>query len=240
MGAGVAVAASGRPVRPSAHGAVGGGTGRALWAGAGDCPIERLSRQLRLSPFILAATSSGGDAAAAFAARYPERVRGVILANIAAGPIRVRATHQPFSLRVALAVDPYLGGWHSPLFWRGILTMNFADPARVDDELVREWTDLNNRAQFFPRQPPAPGYIPFSQTPADLAAIRAPALLLWSDHDPEVPVEIDGRQALARIGSASKRLQIIARCGHMMPIECGARSAHAALAFIDALEAGKR
>lgn len=195
--------------------------------------IGRLATQRGLGRFVLVATSSGGEAAAAFAAAHPERVLGVILANIAAGPLAFRPAHYPVSFRVALAIDPYLAGWHTTMFWRGVLSANYADPAKVTPQLVREWTDLNNRAQFFPRQPRPVGYVPFARTPADLAAIRAPTLLLWSDSDPEVPLESDGRSALQRLGSADKRLVVIPHCGHMMPLECGPQSVAVARAFLD-------
>lgn len=195
--------------------------------------IGALAERLGVHRFVLAATSSGGESAAAFAAAHPDKVTGVIFANIAAGPLAFRPTAYPLAFRLALWADPYLGGWHMPAFWDGILTANYADPAKVTPALVREWTDLNNRAQFYQRRPRPPGYVPFARTPADLAAIRAPALLLWSDTDPEVPLEIDGRTALRLLGSTDKALTVIRHCGHMMPLECGPASVAVARVFLD-------
>lgn len=198
--------------------------------------IGALTERLGVERFDLVATSSAGEAAAAFAAGHPERVRGVILANIADGPITPRPAVRRWSYEVALATDNYLGGWHMQAFWREILIANFADASRVTPEMVREWTELNNRAQFYRRAPRAADFVPFKRTPADLAAMRAPTLLLWSDKDPEVPAAIDGRNALQRLGSIDKRLILVKDCGHMMPLECGPASAAVAMAFFDKLE----
>ncbi len=65
--------------------------------------------------------------------------------------------------------------------------MNFHQPAKVTDELAQEWADLNNRAQ----------------------RMKVPTLLLWSDHDHELPLETMGRGGLERLGSEDKKLEVI-------------------------------
>ncbi|MBC2669885.1 alpha/beta fold hydrolase [Novosphingobium piscinae] len=197
--------------------------------------IGALADRLGISRFALVGTSSAGESVARFAARRPERVSAVILANIAAGPIRPAPPHFPAWFKALLIVDPLFGGWHPRAFWRGILDQNYADPRRISPALVQEWTDLNNLPQGSP-----PGFVrggppPFAGTPADLAATRAPALVLWSDRDPEVPLATHGRMTLARLGSATKRLEVVPDCGHMMPLECGPASARRAAAFLDAV-----
>ena len=194
--------------------------------------IGKLADRLALPKFSLVASSSSGEGAAHFAAIHPERIESLILANIAAGPLVPRPQHHPLWFRAVLAVDPLFNGWHSEGLWRGVLKANFHDPAKVTPALVREWTELNNRTQGWPRKP-WPGGKPFAGSPADLAAIKAPVLLLWSDRDPETPVEDDGRRALALLPSADKALVTVSRCGHMMPIECGPQSAAQAAAFFD-------
>ncbi|NBC35965.1 alpha/beta fold hydrolase [Novosphingobium sp. FSY-8] len=209
-----------------------------LYTGAAEADlIARLADQLKLDRFTIVGTSSGGEGVAHYAATHPERLTGVILSNIAAGPIVMRPPHYGPWFRAVLATDPWFKGWHTQALWRGVLTSNFADPAKVSDDLVREWTELNNRAQGWPRQFKVGGAPPFAGTPADLAAIRAPALVLWSDKDPEVPLEKDGQATLRTLGSADKALVVMANCGHMMPEECSAPSATAAKAFLDRITA---
>lgn len=195
--------------------------------------IGALADRLGLDRFALVGTSSSGEGVAHYAATHPGRVSAVILANVAAGPIRPAPPHFPAWFRAVLAVDPWLGGWHPRLFWRGILEQNYADPARVTPALVREWTELNNLPQGAPRVPAPGGRPPFAGTPADLAAIRAPALVLWSDRDPEVPLETHGRMTLARLGSLAKQLRVVPGCGHMLPLECGPASGTEARTFLD-------
>jgi pimeloyl-ACP methyl ester carboxylesterase len=202
--------------------------------------IGALTESLGVPRFDLAATSSAGEAAAAFAAGHPDRVRGIILANIAAGPIPFRPIAHRWSYALALAADRYLAGWHMQAFWREILIANFADASKVTPEMVREWTELNNRAQFYKRQPRAPDFVPFKRTPADLAAMRAPTLLIWSDRDPEVPAGIHGRETMRLLGSTDKRLILVRNCGHMMPLECGPESAAVAISFLDMLDTSVR
>lgn len=202
--------------------------------------IGKLAGQLKLDRFFLVGTSSSGEGVAHFAATHGDRLLGVVLSNIAAGPLKPAPIDRGPWFKAVLAADPWFGGWHSPALWRGVLAMNFADPARVTPALVREWTDLNNRAQGWPRTPRAGGLPPFAGTPADLAAITVPTLLLWSDKDPEVPLERDGRSAMALIAAQDKALRVVPDCGHMMALECGPQSVAMVGQFLDRVVAGAK
>jgi len=117
--------------------------------------------------------------------------------------------------------------------WRQVLLANYADPARLSDAVVTRWTELNNRQ--FPealRPDPVKVAAEFARTPDDLARVTVPTLVLWSDTDPEVPLEREGRLALELLASADKQLLVIPDSGHMMPEECGARGLAYALPFV--------
>lgn len=198
--------------------------------------LEALREHLGLERFVLVATSSSGEVAAAYAADYPARVAGLILANIAAGPMAMNRSHLPWRLRALLRVDPWFAGWHPRAYWREILQLNFARPERVSDAMVSAWTDLNNRAQrLAPVSRPADAPVPFARTPGDLARIQAPTLLLWSAEDAELPVDTVGRRALELLAAPEKQLVIVPDCGHLMPLECGPQSAALAKAFLRSL-----
>jgi len=199
--------------------------------------IGKLADRLKLGRFVLVGTSSSGEGVAHYAAQHPERLSGVVLANIAAGPLAFSPPHYGPWFRMVLATDPWLGGWHTQALWRGVLENNFADRARLTPALVREWTDLNNRAQGWRHEPRPGGAKAFAGTPADLAAITAPALVLWSDKDSEVPLARDGQRTMALLGSADKTLVVIRNCGHMMPQECGPESAGHVAAFLNRITA---
>ena len=67
--------------------------------------------------------------------------------------------------------------------------------------------------------------------------MSVPTLLLWSDHDHERPVEIVGHYGLELLSSADKSLEVVASCGHILPLDCGTSSVPNALAFFDRIAA---
>ncbi len=200
--------------------------------------ITALTNKLGVGRFFLVATSSAGVSGAGYAADHPQQVRGLILANIAVGAFTTNSAQRSGTLKLLRAIGPVFNGWRPQEFWRQVLLENFFDKTRVTPQLAREWTDLNNRAQ---RMPPAVGLsnpmAAFDQTVNDLARMTVPTLLLWSDHDHELPLESTGRRGLKLLGSMDKELQVVTNCGHMMPLECGAASAPFAVAFFDRIVA---
>jgi pimeloyl-ACP methyl ester carboxylesterase len=200
--------------------------------------IAALTQQLGVDRFFLVATSSAGASGAAYAADHPAQVRALLLANVAVGAFNPAAGERPRMLRLLLAIDPWLKGYKPREFWRQVLLMNFHEPSKVTSELAQEWADLNNRAQ---RMPPAAfkgnPMAEFDKTVDDLKRMQVPTLLLWSDHDHELPLETVGRRGLELLGSGDKKLAVVANCGHMMPLECGADSVPDALAFFDRIVA---
>jgi pimeloyl-ACP methyl ester carboxylesterase len=206
---------------------------------AGDYGCERkialllaFAGHLEINRFLLVGTSSAGVPAAALAALYPERVTGLILNNVAVGPLQHDHPLTP-ELTHEIEQDALHPGWHSLSFWREVLRMHYANPDRVKPETVAHWTDFNNRS-FSPELTPdgANAEAEFCRTPADLARIEIPTLLLWSDRDLEVPVEREGRAAFDLLACIDKELVIVPDCGHMAPDECGANSLTCAVPFI--------
>ncbi len=198
--------------------------------------IQALSRELQIEEFFLVATSSSGESAAAYAAEYPQKIKGLILSNIAVGPFAMDPSHWSPVFKLLIRIDPLFKGWRPRLFWREVMRNNFANPARITSAQVAEWTDLNNRAQRMPplvfgKDDPRP----FVRTPSDLARIESPTLLLWSANDAELPVETVGQAALEFLAAEDKQLHTVADCGHMMPLECGAASAQVARSFFSRL-----
>ena len=201
--------------------------------------IDALTKQLGVDKFFLVGTSSAGLSTAAYAATHPERLHGVILSNIAVGEFKMNLSQIPDDLKFALRINPWFGGYHPELFWRAVMRQNFYDPSKVSDDLVREWTDLNNRTQRAPARKPTgkPG-AQFARSIDDLKHITVPTLLLWSAHDHELPVETHGRNGLALLPATDKALELVPDCGHMMPLECGPQSVVLAAKFLDRIAAG--
>lgn len=201
--------------------------------------IDGLMDRLGIARFVIVGTSSAGLPAAAYAAARPQRVSGVVLNNIAAGPLKFDFDNVAPALKAAVAADAAHPGWHSGEFWRQIMLANMVDASRVTPGLVGQWTDLNNRMLRDPEVGKAAAAASsFARTPDDLRRITAPTLLLWSAQDHETPADKDGRQALDLLASQDKSLEIVDNCGHMMPLDCPARALGAALPFL-ARVAGK-
>lgn len=195
--------------------------------------IDALMDRLGVKRFVMVGTSSSGLPAAAYAAARPERITGVVLANIAVGRPNIDFATMPDALKAAVTADAKHPTWHSTEFWRQILLHNITDKSRVTPELAQRWTDLNNRFLHDPSiGKAAVAEYDFSRTPGDLRKITAPVLLLWGADDHESSVEDHGIPALRAIASEDKALEVLPACGHMLPLDCPARALERVLPFL--------
>lgn len=195
--------------------------------------IEGLAAKLGLDKFFLVATSSGGQSATMYAASQPERIKGLVVSNIAVKPMPADPHRNPWFVRQSRKVSAYLNGWHPKAEWRAVLERNIVNHEKITDALVTEYRDLNNRPASYLAAQARPSPPPRDRTPGDLAKITAPTLVLWSENDSERPPQPVAEDAMKFLSSQDKSLVIIPRCEHMMPLDCGPESAAAAVAFID-------
>ena len=195
--------------------------------------IDGLADLLGVERFTIIGASSSGTPVAAYAALRPDRVRAVVLSNIAVGRLEVDYSNLPPELAAAVAEDRTHPGYHLPEYWRQILLFNVENRGVVSDALALEWTHLNNRplAVAGVGQAVAAG-VSALRTPADLAAIIAPTLLLWSAQDHETRLEREGLNALTALGAEDRTLLALGGCGHMLVLDCPQRSLDAALPFL--------
>jgi len=195
--------------------------------------IDALANHLGIERFSIVGASSSGTPVAAYAALRPERVQAVVLSNIAVGRLDMDYSALPAELLAAVADDRTHPAYHLPEYWRQILLLNVEDDSVVTPALVQEWTDLNNRPLGIEGlgQAVAAG-LSALRTPGDLAAITAPTMLLWSAEDHETKLDREGLNALAALGVADKSLVALGGCGHMLVLDCPARSLEAALPFL--------
>ncbi len=199
--------------------------------------IEGLVAKLGLEKFYLGATSSGGMSVTPYAAKHPEQIKGLVLANIAVKPAPIDPNRNTWFVRQSRKVAAMLNGWHPKAEWVDVLKRNIVAHEKVTDALVTEYTELNNRpASYLASQAPRP---PAPRTVEDLGKITAPTLILWSEDDSERPPHPDTDDAMAALAAEDKTVVIIPRCEHMMPLDCGPESAAAAKAFFDRVSAGK-
>ena len=196
--------------------------------------IDGLMDRLKIDRFVIVGTSSAGVPTTAYAATRPSRIIGMVAINIAIARFPFDISTMPKALQDAAAEDRTHPTFHRPEYWRQILLANVEHKARVTPELVRQWTDLNNRAL----RDPAIGkaayaqFTPFSRSAEDLPKITAPTLILWGRDDHETPVDAHGVPAFAASGAIDKTLELVPNCGHMAPLDCPARLLERTLPFL--------
>jgi pimeloyl-ACP methyl ester carboxylesterase len=202
--------------------------------------LEALRERLGIDRFLLVSTSSGSITGAAYAALYPQHVSGLIYSNATVGHLEMNTADYPAALKQAVAEDATHKGYHKDKLWKQIMLYHFAHPSKVTPALVREWTELNNRALAMPPSPKGKAGPTHERTPGDLAAIKAPVLFLWGNHDKEAPVEKDAREGMRLLPGTDKTLVVIPTCGHMLALDCSAQALAGAMSFIRRVNGGDR
>lgn len=199
--------------------------------------LRALLDKLGVGKVSLLGTSSGGIIAYRFAAAYPDRVNALILSNVPpSAPVDNTGARRRLakSLQLSLGYCMKYSRPFSRTCWQDFLVSNFWRRARVTDELVTEYYDLNRR----------PGASEFSSMTAImrkddevvrlLAAVKAPTLLLWGTKDPVLPAATAGLLA-SRLTSTSARTELFDDVSHYPPLEAPAEVAAATRNFLQSL-----
>jgi pimeloyl-ACP methyl ester carboxylesterase len=192
--------------------------------------VEDLAVGAKLEHFALAGNSLGGGVSWSYALKYPQRLTALILVDAAGWPQKPSG-----SVPLAFRILRYpIGRWllahidNKPLINDG-LKMDVHDPAVITQALVDRWAEFQR----------APGHRPILMSlgpaalarasPAVLAAIHAPTLVLHGASDPLIDVD-SARQFAAAITGAT--LIVYPDVGHLPQIEIPERSAHDVAAFL--------
>jgi len=184
---------------------------------------------LGLDSAHLSGESLGGWVAVKFAAAHPERVRSLIL-NTPGGTMATPEVMERIrSLSQAAADDPSEERIRARLEWL------MADPATVTDELVAVRRGIYSRPGFARSM----RHILCLQDPdvrrrnlvtdAELAAVRAPALVIWTSDDPSGPAGA-GMDMAERMPDG--RFRLIEGAGHWPQWEQRAVFDEVALEFL--------
>lgn len=187
--------------------------------------LAALVDHLGLKTFALAGSSSGGMTAAAYAAHHPERVGTLMLINFPLGHGRINNAADTAQDAARLSQLEMM---------RHLLTANFADPARVTENMVQRYGALMDRED--PTGAIRSSYAQAAKLSeyarrAMLGQLSMPTLVMWSEFNRTLPVE-NGRAAHDAVGSPDKAFVIIKGVGHMLPLEGGEESARVARQFI--------
>ncbi|MDX2223859.1 MAG: alpha/beta hydrolase [Rhodospirillaceae bacterium] len=155
--------------------------------------VDDLIDGLELDSFVLGGTSIGASLAARYAATRPDRVRGLILSTLpAVFPTQRRS--QPLSVAMVWVGENVLRTYYPKFYWRQVLRGIFGDPAKVTDEIVTRYTELNGQpgqAALMRKQMAANRrLVGANSLPQTLGQLRMPVLLQWAGKSPVLPEQL--------------------------------------------------
>lgn len=176
------------------------GGGRPLTIDTFMADLEAVTDAACDAPFALHGSSGGGPVAIAFAARHPERVSHLVLASTFARGFLVRNNDAAARERFAAMLKLVELGWGEPndAFRQLMTTQLFPD---INPAQVRSINELQRMAASGEEAAKMLAAVNGFDVSADLAAIRAPTLVLHSRGDVRVPIEW-GRELAAGIPGA--------------------------------------
>lgn len=217
-----------------------GATPDADYSIAGMAAFTReVVRKLGVETFTLAGNSMGGAVALDYAVAYPDDLEGLILvcaAGIARGEDEAAGgdAARSFSLMTTPGVSTALR-WLMPRFvFEDALRAVFIDQSLVTDEMIDRYVELNVMAgtreatlkRFSTPRPPVPD--------ETVQGLDVPALVMWGDKDPLIPVSV-GKRFDALLPSST--LVVYENVGHIPMEEVAQVSAGDVRAFLEAAAA---
>lgn len=155
--------------------------------------VNAVADALGLNHFVLAGNSMGGAIAARYAMEHPERLRGLVLIDAGGAPVKRKGGG---NLAFTLARIPVLMDIAFSIFPRAIveksLKQSVANQAVVTPAAIDRYWELarypGNREATKARF--AIGWQQF--TPAMVAGIRTPSLVMWGEEDSLIPYAAAG------------------------------------------------
>jgi 2-hydroxy-6-oxonona-2,4-dienedioate hydrolase len=165
--------------------------------------------ELKISKATLVGNSLGGWVAAAYAAKYPQRVEKLVLVGAAGYADVVKLLPMPidalrFSSREAMR--PLLAAAFHDQKLAGDENINFLMAQRVangDGHTIGQFVDSMKRGEDF--------------LDGRLSKLQMPTLIIWGRSDRLTPLQLGERFHREIKGS---KLEIIDQCGHMPQQEC--------------------
>ena len=164
----------------------------------------------------LSGESLGGWVASHFAVSHPDRLEKLVLNTASGDKVNREALAKLREMSVAAVEDP---SWDR---LKGRLEWLMWDKSLVHDDLVRSRQAIYEQPQMKKaikhilamHTPEAREF--YAIKPEQWAAIKAPTLVLWTDHDPTATVEVGKQLADAIPGS---KFVVMEGCGHWPQFE---------------------
>lgn len=189
--------------------------------------LDGLLNKLQIGDVTVVGSSLGGNIAFTFAAQQAQRVRALVLINsggLKRANSRSRGEIPSWADHLMPLVPP--AALHAFLRW--MVADKSAITPGEQQRFVEMWRREGNRAaelarlrQFEPGDPDAL-----------LARITAPALILWGEQNPQLPVALATQFAEKLSASPYVERKTYAGAGHILPIERAEQSVTDTLAFL--------
>lgn len=195
--------------------------------------------RLGVKEAVLLGTSSGGIIAYRYAARYPERVRALVLSNVPpSAPVdnAGAARRAPEEMQRKLMACTAAGEPRSEACWQVFLEFSFFRRSNLTPALIKEYTDLNRKPdsqRFSSMTPIMRDDVAVKQF---LGQIRAPTLLVWGMEDYVLPPSTMTTLA-SRLSGTTVRQVSLPGVAHYPPLEAPLEVASATEKFLAQLDA---
>jgi pimeloyl-ACP methyl ester carboxylesterase len=186
--------------------------------GSPEALVAKFLDRLGVARVRIAGVSSGGTMAYYFAASHPERVDAVILSNTPADSVAEAHFEVPAALQAATDRARAVGV-EGRAFWSNYLTFLYGEPARMAPGLIDKYCTLNLRE----KEPNPFGLHALTankaRTAEQLAAVRAPVLILWGMRDPVLTPPAATVLAGKLVHAKSVSFVAMDSVGHYPPME---------------------
>ncbi|TRD10612.1 alpha/beta hydrolase [Erythrobacter insulae] len=201
--------------------------------------IREVADALGVKTFVLGGNSMGGKHTLAFAARYPERLNGLVLVDASGGPMPEDDTQDDDSGNIGftIAKTPGINKIAEQITPRSLIAQSLEQSVSiksvVDDAMIDRYWELlrypGNRAATMARF--TTGYDPLTRE--QIEAITVPVLIQWGDEDRLIPLSA-GRWLDQTIPDSE--LLIYSGIGHLPQKELPAKTVADAKAWLSELD----
>lgn len=188
---------------------------------------ERFIDALGLDEITIGGTSLGGTVSMHYAARHPDRVKGLIL--LSPGALEGREQQRRGVPKQARVLE-YILPRALPKF---MLSSAYGDKDKLTDEVIDRWHDMWLREGQRAAQLQRLSQYDSGDLRGVAAQVQAPTLLLWGEANPQAKVEQAYELEEMLSGVASLELIIYPGVGHMAVQEAGDEIAVDVRAWLD-------
>jgi pimeloyl-ACP methyl ester carboxylesterase len=185
--------------------------------------IDQVARQMRLPRFVIAGNSMGGEFAWKYAVAHPDKVRALVLIDASGAP-DAQPKQVPIGFRIVQS--PVLKPVVRHLTPRVVIEQSLKDSMSVDQVITPAMVDRYWELLIYPGNRDATldrsGFPRRDASPAEMAQLTMPTLVMWGAEDRLIPLE-NGRWYASQIKGA--RLIAYPGVGHLPMEELPDRSA---------------